>query len=242
MTYFEGFVQAVPAANKEAYRKHAEDAAPLFKEFGATRLVEGWGDDVPDGKVTDFKGAVKAKEDEVVVFSWLEYPDKATRDIASQKMMSDPRMKEIGATMPFDGQRMIYGGFDALIDEGGSGQPGYADGYVVPVPTGNKEAYRTMAAKAADVFKEYGATRVVEAWGDDVPDGKVTDYKGAVKAKDDETVVFSFVEWPSKEVRDAGWKAVMEDERMKPDKDNMPFDGQRMIYGGFQPILDTAKS
>ena len=116
MTYFEGFVQAVPAANKEAYRKHAEDAAPLFKEFGATRLVEGWGDDVPDGKVTDFKGAVKAKEDEVVVFSWLEYPDKATRDIASQKMMSDPRMKEMGATMPFDGQRMIYGGFQPILD------------------------------------------------------------------------------------------------------------------------------
>ena len=240
MTYFEGFVQAVPAANKEAYRQHAEDAAPLFKEFGATRLVEGWGDDVPDGKVTDFKGAVKAREDEVVVFSWLEYPDKATRDIASQKMMSDPRMKEMGATMPFDGQRMIYGGFDSLIDEGGE-RGSYADGYLVPVPNTNKAAYLKMAQKAATVFKDHGALRVVEAWGDDVPDGKVTDYKRAVKAEDGENVVFSFVEWPSKEVRDAGWKAVMEDERMKPDKDNMPFDGQRMIYGGFQPILDTAK-
>ena len=89
---------AVPAANKEAYRKHAADAAPMFKEFGATRMVEAWGDDVPDGKLTDFKGAVKAKTDEVVVFSWFEYPDKAARDAANEKMMSDPRMKEMGAT------------------------------------------------------------------------------------------------------------------------------------------------
>ena len=242
MAYIQGFVAAVPTANKDAYRKHASDAAPLFKEFGATRMVETWGDDVPDGKITDFKGAVKAKDDESVVFSWFEYPDRATRNAANAKMMSDPRMKAMGATMPFDGQRMIFGGFDSIIDEASAGTSGYADGYVVPVPTGNKEAYRTMATKAAGVFKEYGATRVVEAWGDDVPDGTVTDYKGAVKAKDDETVVFSFVEWPSKEVRDTAWPKIMEDERMKPDKDNMPFDGQRMIYGGFQPILDTAKS
>ena len=242
MAYIEGFVAAVPTANKDAYRKHASDAAPLFKEFGATRMVETWGDDVPDGKITDFKGAVKAKDDESVVFSWFEYPDRATRNAANAKMMSDPRMKAMGATMPFDGQRMIFGGFDSIIDEASAGTSGYADGYVVPVPTGNKEAYRTMAAKAAGVFKEYGATRVVEAWGDDVPEGKVTDYKGAVKAKDDETVVFSFVEWPSKEVRDQAWPKIMEDERMKPDPANMPFDGQRMIYGGFRPILDTAKS
>ena len=69
MAYVEGFVAAVPAANKDAYRKHAADTASLFKEFGATRMVEAWGDDVPDGKVTNFKGAVKAKDDEVVVFS-----------------------------------------------------------------------------------------------------------------------------------------------------------------------------
>ena len=107
MSYVEGFVLAVPAANKETFRKHAADAAPLFKEFGATRMVETWGDDVPDGKLTDFKGAVKAKPDEVVVFSWFEYPDKAARDAANAKMMSDPRMQDMGKDMPFDGQRMI---------------------------------------------------------------------------------------------------------------------------------------
>ena len=116
MTYVAGFVAAVPAANKEAYRKHAADAAPLFKEFGATRMVEAWGDDVPDGKVTDFKGAVKAKPDEVVVFSWMEFPSKDAHSAATQKIMSDPRMKEIGANMPFDGKRMIYGGFMPIVD------------------------------------------------------------------------------------------------------------------------------
>lgn len=239
MTYVEGFVLAVPAANKDAYRRHAQEAVPLFKEFGATRVVETWGDDVPDGKVTDFKGAVKAKEGEVVLFSWFEYPSREVRDAANSKMMSDPRMKEMGADMPFDGQRMIVGGFAPILDEAVGGPMGYADGYLVAVPAENKEAYRAMAAKAAAVFQDHGATRVVEAWGDDVPDGKVTDFRGAVKAKEDETVVYSWVEWPSKEARTEGWKKVMEDDRMKPDGDTMPFDGQRMIYGGFTPIVDA---
>ncbi|MGF7148257.1 uncharacterized protein YbaA (DUF1428 family) [Sphingomonas zeicaulis] len=238
MTYVEGFVAAVPAANKDAYIKHASDAAPLFKEFGATRMVENWGDDVPDGKVTDFKGAVKAEEGEVVVFSWLEYPSKAVRNAAHEKIMSDPRMEEMGKSMPFDGSRMIYGGFDAIVEESSGGTMGYADGYLVAVPAGNKEAYRAMAAKAAGLFQEHGATRVIEAWGDDLPDGKVTDYKGAVKAQDGESVVYSWVEWPSKAARDEGMKKVMEDPRMKPDGE-MPFDGQRMIFGGFTPILDV---
>ena len=97
MTYVEGFVLAVPTANKDAYRKHAAGAAPLFRDFGVARMVETWGDDVPDGKVNDFKSAVQAKPDEAVVFSWFEYPDRATRDAATTKMMSDPRMAAMGA-------------------------------------------------------------------------------------------------------------------------------------------------
>lgn len=235
MAYIEGFVAAVPAANKDIYTKHATEAWTLIKEFGASRMVETWGDDVPDGKVTDFRGAVKAKDDEVVVFSWFEFPSKEARDAANAKMMEDPRMEEMGKSMPFDGKRMIYGGFDTLVDEGKGGKVGYVDGSLIAVPTANKAAYKEMALKAGELFKEYGALRVVDAWGDDVPDGKVTDYKGAVKAKDDETVVYGWVEWPSKEVRDASWGKLMADSRMQFE---MPFDGQRMVHGGFTPILD----
>ncbi len=239
MTYVQGFVLAVPTAKKEEYRKHAANAAPLFKEFGATRMVECWGDDVPDGKLNDFKGAVQAKPDETVVFAWLEYPNKAARDAANEKMMADPRMAEMGADMPFDGQRMIFGGFDSIVDDRGDGSTGYADGYLVPVPDASRQAYRDMADTASQVFRDHGACRVVEAWGDDVPGGKVTDFARAAHKKDGETVVFSWVEWPSKEARVAGWEKVMADERMKPDEQNMPFDGKRMIYGGFVPIVEA---
>jgi uncharacterized protein YbaA (DUF1428 family) len=235
MTYVQGFVVPVPSANKEAYAKLAADLAPVFKELGATRLVEAWGDDVPDGKLTDFKGAVKARPDEVVVFSWLEFPSKAVCDEAHEKMMSNPHMKDMGP-MPFDGQRMIHGGFTSIIDEKAGGKTGYVDGFVAPVPAANKAAYLEMATRAAALFKEYGATRVVETWGENVPDGKVTDYKGAVKATADEKIVYSWVEWPSKAVRDEGWKKMMADERMK--NHHMPFDGKRMIYGGFAPFVD----
>ncbi|MET4635650.1 DUF1428 domain-containing protein [Kaistia defluvii] len=236
MTYIEGFVVAVPAANKEAYRKHAADAAAFVKEHGVTRMVETWGDDVPDGKVTDFKGAVQAQPDEVIVFSWFEYPDRATRDACNKKMMSDPRMEAMGSSMPFDAKRMIFGGFEALLDDGRPGKPGYVDGILIAVPEANKEAYLALASKTAPMFREHGASRVVETWADDVPDGKVTDFRRAVKATDGEKVVYSWIEWPSKEARNAGWEKVMADPRMRFD---MPFDGQRMIYGGFAPILDV---
>ena len=239
MTYVDGFVAAVPRVNREKFREHAAGFAPLFKELGARRIVECWGDDVPDGKVTDFKGAVQAKDDEVVVFSFVEYPDKAARDAANEKMRSDPRMQQMGAEMPFDGARLIFGGFDCIVDESGNGRGTYVDGFVVPVPGSNREAYREMAAKAAKVFVEFGANRVVEAWGDDVPDGKVTDFRRAVKAEPQEKVVFSWVEWPSKQVRVDAWERAMKDERMQPDKDKMPFDGQRMFWGGFEAIVDA---
>ena len=116
MSYVDGFVLAVPASEKEAYRTHAAEAAPLFKEFGATRMVECWGDDIPAGKLTDFRRAVQAKDNEVVVFSWIEYPSKEVRDAANEKMMTDPRMKTMGEQMPFDGKRMIFGGFMPILD------------------------------------------------------------------------------------------------------------------------------
>lgn len=117
MKYVDGFVVAVPEHEKEAYCQLAAKAAPIFKEFGATRIVECWADDVPDGKLTDFRMAVKAEDHETVVFSWIEYPSKEVRDAANQKMMADPRMRELGNAMPFDGKRMIYGGFVPVLDE-----------------------------------------------------------------------------------------------------------------------------
>jgi uncharacterized protein YbaA (DUF1428 family) len=114
----------------------------------------------------------------------------------------------------------------------------YIDGFVIPVPTGKKQAYRDMAAKAASIFKEYGATRIVECWGDDVADGKVTDFKRAVQAQPGESIVFSWIVWPSKQVRDAGNQRMRDDPRMKMTPD-MPFDGKRMIFGGFEIMLDS---
>ena len=240
MTYFEGFIAPVPEANKETYRKHAADAAPTFLELGVKRHFEAWDSDVPEGKVTDFRKAVDARDDEKVVFAWFEHADRASRDAFNEKMMSDPRMEEMGKSMPFDAKRMIVGGFEAIVEEG-SERGDYTDGFVVPVPEANVGAYQTMAAKMAKVFRQHGATRVVEALSNDVPHGKVTDFYRAVKAEDGEKVVFSFVEWPDKATRDEAWGKIMADESLKPEGD-MPFNGQRMFWGGFEPIFDTAKT
>jgi uncharacterized protein YbaA (DUF1428 family) len=240
MTYFEGFVAAVPEANKEAYGKHAAEAAPIFRDIGVSRHFEAWDSDVPEGKVTDFRKAVEAKPDEKVVFAWFEYSNTDARDAANEKMRNDPRMKNMGETMPFDGKRMIYGGFDAIVEEG-SERGDYTDGFVVPVPEGKVEAYRQLATKMAKAFRQHGANRVVEALADDVPKGEVTDFYRAVKAEEGEKVVFSFIEWPDKATRDEAWQKIMADESMKPEGD-MPFSGQRMFWGGFEPIFDTAKA
>jgi uncharacterized protein YbaA (DUF1428 family) len=115
----------------------------------------------------------------------------------------------------------------------------YVDGFVAAVPTANRDAYRKHAQSAAVVFKEHGALSVVECWGDDVPDGKLTSFPLAVKRKPDETVVFSWVTWSSRRARDEGMKKVMTDPRVQPDANPMPFDGKRLIYGGFQVIVDA---
>ena len=115
----------------------------------------------------------------------------------------------------------------------------YVDGFVVPVPADKKAAYRDLCARTATLFKEMGALAVVECWGDDVPDGKVTDFKRAVQVQSGENVVFSWIVWPSKQVRDAANEKMMNDPRMKMDKDP-PFNMQRMIYGGFQIFADSS--
>ncbi len=113
MNYVDGFVAAVPAANRETYVRHSEASAAVFRAHGAIRVVECWGDDVPDGKITSFPMAVQCKEDETVVFSWILWPSRQQRDEGWKKVMADPGMQ--GMVMPFDGKRLI-GGFEMIVD------------------------------------------------------------------------------------------------------------------------------
>lgn len=126
MSYIDGFVIAVPTANKQKFIDHANLGDSVFMELGATRILECWGDNVPDGDVTDFRRAVQARDDETVVFSWIEWPDKQTRDAAFAKMKewmehpekADPRMDPARNPMPFDGKRLIFGGFAPIVELG----------------------------------------------------------------------------------------------------------------------------
>lgn len=113
MAYIDGFVIPVKTADKEAFLEHARTVDKFFIDYGALRIVECWGDDVPTGKVTDFARAVAAQADETVVFSWVEWPDKATRDAAFEAMTGNEAM--MAQPMPFDGKRMIFGGFDPIF-------------------------------------------------------------------------------------------------------------------------------
>lgn len=117
MNYIDGFVVAVPTGNKQKYRQHAAEAAQVFKEYGALKLVECWGDDVPEGEVTSFPKAVKCKEDETVCFSWIVWPSREVRNQSMEKLMADPRMNPETNPMPFDGMRLMYGGFEVLVEE-----------------------------------------------------------------------------------------------------------------------------
>lgn len=248
MTYIDGFLIAVPEANKQKFIDHANMGDSVFMDLGATRVVECWGDDVKRGEHTDFYMAVKAEPDEAVLFSWIEWPDKATRDAAFATMTewmedpskTDPRMDPAKNPMPFDGKRLIFGGFAPILDTGATAGTGFIDGFVIPVPNAKAEAYRKQAEGGAPIFRDLGATRVVECWGDDVQHGKLTDFYGAVQAKDDEFIVFSWIEYPDKATRDSAGEKMMNDPRFAA-LGEMPFDGKRMIYSGFAPVVDLSK-
>ena len=114
----------------------------------------------------------------------------------------------------------------------------YIDGFVTPVPTLKKAEYIAHTLKAAEVLKAHGVLKIMECWGDDVPEGKVTSFPMAVQRKDDETVVFSWMVWASKEARDQGWEKIMKDPRMDNMSSRIPFDGKRLIHGGFDVLLE----
>ena len=116
MTYVDGFVIEVPTGRRQEFVEHARAGAEVFLEQGAARILECWADDVPDGTQTDFRKAVQANDDETVVFSWIEWPDKATRDAAMKRVMSDPRLDPESNKMPLDSKRMILGGFTHVVE------------------------------------------------------------------------------------------------------------------------------
>ena len=240
MSYIDGFVLAVPTANKDRFIAHAKEGDSMFMDFGATRILENWGDNVPRGHTTDFQGAVDAKDDEAIVFSWIEWPDKATRDAGMAKMMApdfkDERMNHETNPMPFDGKRLIYGGFEPIISLGEASDDDYVQGFLLAVPEDRREDYRKLETDSWELFKGYGATSVVAAWGDDVPEGKQTDFYRAVKAAKGEKVVFAWMTWPDRATCDAAAQKMMSDPLMKMPED-MPFDGKRMIFGGFEPVV-----
>ncbi|HEX8389359.1 MAG TPA: DUF1428 domain-containing protein [Sphingomonas sp.] len=124
-----------------------------------------------------------------------------------------------------------------MLDQGGDGaRGGYVDGFLAPVREDGRDAYLAHAERAARLFADLGAVRVVEAWGDDVPDGKRTDFRRAVAGEPGERVVFSWIEWPDKAARDAGWARMMAENLMGDEP--MPFDRARIVYGGFTPVVE----
>ena len=243
MSYIDGFLIPVPTAKKAAFITHASTSDPVFIEHGARRIVECWGEDVPRGKTTDFYRAVDARGDETIVFSWIEWPDKATRDAMYSRMeeltRTDPRFSMEKNPPPFDGKRMIFGGFEPIVVVGNYRRNAYVQGFVLPVR--GRDDYRKMAAEAWPLFAEYGALQVVETWQEDVHEGEQTDFFRSVKTEPGEQVVFSWMLWPSREVCDTAAEKMQSDERMTPPAGGMPFDPQRMIYAGFVPVVELGE-
>ncbi len=237
MTYVDGFVLAVPNANREAYRKLASDASVVFRRHGAIGFVENWGVDVPQGKVNCFNSAVMRKPDETVMFSWIVWPDRAARDAGNAAVMVDPDLGGPGMQMPFDGMRMIFGGFEHLLGDA-LARPGLVDGTLMPVPAANRAAYREKAVLMADLFREHGALSVVDCWSDDVPEGKVNSFHTAVLRRPEEAIVFSWINWQDKAAQEKGWASVMADPRMEAlSPKTVGADMGRMVYGTFEPLV-----
>ncbi|RKT34297.1 uncharacterized protein YbaA (DUF1428 family) [Roseovarius halotolerans] len=237
MTYFTGSVGSVPDENRQAFLDHVAAVWRVLKTYGAKRMIETWGVDVPKGKVTDFYGAVDAKEGETIVFSWIEWPDRETTNACWEKMADDPAMKDI-PEMPFDGRRMIIGGFEPVFTQGKPHGAPFYQGFVLAVPEESKKAYVSLVGEGWEIFSKHGALGMVETCGRDVPHGKQTDFYRATKAEEGEVPYFSWAAWPDRETCDAAAKA-MEAEMGDMDMSAMPFDGMRMMWAGFETIFDS---
>lgn len=240
MTYYSGFVAAVPTANKRTYADYATAAWPVLQSLGASRMVETWGVDVPRGEVTDFQRAVAANDDETVVFSWVAWPDRATADAAWRHMETGPASKEM-PEMPFDGTRMIVGGFAPVFERGVDRAARYFQGFVLAVPRANEVRYVAMAEMGWKIFATRGALGMVENLGEDVPRGTHTDFHRATKLEDGEVPAFSWIAWPDRETCEAA-ATTIEADMAESGLSDMPFDGMRMMWGGFEPMFDSAEA
>ncbi|MFV0411228.1 MAG: DUF1428 domain-containing protein [Paracoccus sp. (in: a-proteobacteria)] len=237
MAYYTGMIAAVPTANRQKYLDHAKLTWPLFRSYGATRMVETWGVDIRPGKVTDYLGAVQATADEGIVYSWIEWPDQAAADAAWDKMQTDPAMQAL-PPLPFDGSRMIFGGFAPVFAAGQTAGGGYYQGFILAVPAANRDAYVKMAADAWGMFERYGCLGLAENWATDVPHGQKTDFYRATRAEAGEDILFSWTVWPNRETCDSAAERMQADMQGQ-DMPEMPFDGMRMIWAGFEPIFES---
>jgi len=237
MTCIQGFICAVPTKNRGVFIQHAQKAAQAFHDYGCVAAVECWGDDVTSCDVPSFPAAVLAQPDETVVFSWYVWPTKDAHDAFMRAMPDDPRLNPETNPMPFDGKRVIFGAFETVLELGTYLPGGYVDGFVLAVPHARRHEFETFAKTCDPVFMEHGAHWIMENWGVDVPEGRLTDFKRAVQARPDEAIVFSWVQWADRATRDAGNEKIMNDPRLAAF--GMPFDSKRLIFGGFQPVVEV---
>ncbi len=239
MVYISAALIAAPTPGQAPYVAFAREMAPMIRQLGAQRVVDAWGDDVPEGKRTDMRRAVELQPDETPVFSWIEFPDAETAAACMGAMSAPPEEGAPPLEMPFDGSRMIYGGFEP-VSERGAGAPGapgaYVDAALFPAPSDAREAYAARAGRLADAILAAGALRCFDGWGAYVPEGKRTDMRRAVALAPGETVALGFIEWPSKAVRDAAWGKLMSDPVFAGDAVG---DMGRAIFGGFAPLVDA---
>ncbi|RRH71479.1 DUF1428 domain-containing protein [Falsigemmobacter faecalis] len=238
MNCYTGSLIAVPLTSRAAYLELSRASWPLIRKQGARRIVEAWGVDIPKGKINDLPGAVQATEEEAVAFSFVEWPDAATAATAWEAMAADPAMAAL-PEMPFDGSRMIMGTFEAILTAGTDRGMGWLQGFVLAVPESAKARYTALARRVwEEEFRPNGCLGTVETWGRDVPHGQKTDFWRATLARPGEVPLFSWTAWADRETCDAATSA-MSSGNGEERYGEMPFDPQRMIWGGFEVIYDS---
>lgn len=236
MTYISGYLLTVPDANRTAYMDMAAACWPIFKDYGALLTAECWGVDVPDGELTSFPMAVKREDGETVVFSWILWPDKSAYERCNASIETDERWAKMSPdTIPFDGKRMIWGGFEQNF-AAGVPSGGLVMGFLRAAPDSNRTDCREWAEESWTILHDYGATGLFEGWGDEVPDGKLTSFPMAVKREGGEAVVFSWVAFPGRAELEA-WTTSMETDARQKAMQNReaPWDLRRMMWGTFEP-------